>query len=385
VTRAPSPASIVPRLLLAAALSPAAALAQWPNPRPDQPQQPQQPQQGQRLGDQEKNPPVWPPQPRPTPAEGFPGLRSIDPNFQGFPLFAPNVPGFGGYPTFPGEIPGARSDRVLPVLPVHRPRAPDQWPSWLLGSMPREERALPDRAILRQIAERVWFRAADERAYVPLAFYDKLRVFYQGAAVRVNTDGKYEVLLHDSATVRNEGPSHLEVRTLSDDLAEIDVQVVEQLWVVARTRLVRLLLPDQSQLSVKGAQVYLLREHDRLHVRNIGPGKVALETAYGRLELAPANTIALMLVPPARSPIPQALTVGGTATAEAQGRRLRVSGGAEGGTVEWGGVRVRVGAGREVVLDALAGAAFPEFRDVQPRGSSSRNGGSASRGQDRQD
>ncbi|MEZ5965825.1 MAG: hypothetical protein R3F56_18460 [Planctomycetota bacterium] len=296
----------------------------------------------------------------------FPGVQQSSPEFRGFPSVT-NRQGFGAYPNYPGLAPSAKIDpqAVPPVGPL---RPAGLWPSWLtLGRSDDSVRVRPDRALLVRNAERVWYRPAGEPVYVPLPFHDNVREVEAGAAVQVRTHtGEATLVFHDGATLRATGSLSVEVRILADAVAELDLHNVHRAWLDAKARPVHLRLPDASVLEVAGALVYLARDGERLTVCSYGPAGATLRSPLGTVEVPRTRQVQTLMSPLPDGWVSTVLDVDGTVRARAEGRRVAVEGGNEGGSLEWSGARVRLSPNQRATVDALAGEVFPEYRKAGP-------------------
>jgi hypothetical protein len=301
------------------------------------------------------------------PLSGFPGIQTTLPDFRGFPLVGPGRIGFGAYPGF---TPPENLQDLVPPAGALRP--PGLWPSWLAPGRPdAESQARFDRAVLVRSSDRVWYRAAEESVYVPLPFFDKVREMEAGAGVQVRTgSGALMLLYHDGATWRSLGQIDLQVRTLSEAVAEMDLRDLHRIWVLGKRRPFRLHLPDGSVFELMDTHVYLARDGERVVVRNYGPAAAKVTSPLGTVDL-PANHQVLLLM----SPVPEerastALALQGSVRAQAEGRVLAIDGGSDGGAVDWLGARVRLGSNQRATIDPLAGTAFPEYRPAAGKVSS---------------
>lgn len=303
----------------------------------------------------------------------FPGVESVTPEFRGFPLYAPDSPAFGGYPGLPGfrpEVLRARGDSPTSLLlapGVARPVG--LWPSWLSGGAATTERARPDQALLQRASDRVWFRAHDEEAYVPLPYWDRVRTFEAGAGVQVRSmSGDFVVYLHDNASMQSVGPIHLETILLNEVTAEFEVLDVYFLRLDARKRTVRLRMLDTSVLEVTESVARIERIGDRLVIRNEGVNAILVRAPHGLVEVAQNREVSLLAMPPAEAVPSTALVLQGTARSRIDARRADLDGGSAGGTVEWLGARIKLRAGVAATLEAAGGDSFPEFHGARPVG-----------------
>jgi hypothetical protein len=290
---------------------------------------------------------------------GYPGLDPV-PEFRGFPVYNPNLGGFGGYPGLPGFTPPAQLPEGF-TPPVGPMRPPGLWPSWLNLPGADETPARFDRAVLVRTSERVWYRPAGESVFVPLPFFDKVREVEAGAGVQVRTmSGAITLMFHDGAALRGHGQAIVELRALSEAVAEFDLHDLHRLWLQGKRRTLRVRLPDTSVLEVGDSQVYLARDGQRVCVRCYGPAPVQVLSPLGRVELVREQEIYLLMSPVPSERVATALRVRGSVRTKTDGRTLAVDGGSDGGAVEWMGARVQLGGNQTATIDALAGTSFPE-------------------------
>lgn len=290
----------------------------------------------------------------------MPSLESSGGDVRGFPLLT-GPQGLGNYPVFPGYAEGQQLGKDALIPPVGALRPSGLWPAWLTPG--QDKPAQTDSAILVRNSDRVWYRAADEAVFIPLPYFDKIRSMSAGAGIQVRTEsGGFNVLLHDGATIRAEGRTTLETRILSEAVAEFEVIDVRAAWVASRTRLVRLWLPDNSAVEAQRANLWLAREADRVVVRNYGPQSVKIRSSLGDRDLARNQEVRILASPVPETRPALSLTTQGTIAVRGEGRKLRVEGGTDGGSVDWLGARVQISAGSTGVLDAMAGSNFPDYR-----------------------
>ncbi len=292
---------------------------------------------------------------------GFQGLQAVVPRYPTFPTYprgwgpAPRVGGF-----LPTELPtpgiGWQPEDALPESERRG------WPSWIKEEIGDDVRAAtPERAILARNADRIWFLSADETAFTPLAYYDKFRLVESGAVIEVRNKGEYQLVFHDGAQLRSVGACRVAVPRLAAEVAELQVRSFRRIWLSARTRPFRLLLPDGSSLEVESSQVYLERQGSRGFLHNDGPLPVQWKGRVGTVEIAPSRRIDLLLEPARKPYLSASLEVDGSVDVVRKGRMIQVTGtGRNGGYVTWSGTRIRVARGETLELDALAGTEFPE-------------------------
>ena len=293
---------------------------------------------------------------RPLYREGFQGLESVYPQFPGFP----------GYPEGYGPQPISPADRLLDTgleewRPVpFAPSATPQWPSWIGGEAPGLQVATPERGVLARVADRVWFLAPGETAFIPLAFFDKFRVVDSGSVIEVRNKGEFQMAFHDGGTLRSIGPVRLHVVQLSEQRANLELDTVRRLWLTATARPFRVALPDGSALELPKGQIYFERDGGRAFVHNSGSEPVTWVGRVGRVDLPPAHRLDVFLDRPTRPVVSPWLQLDGAVRVAHTGRAIEVRADGEDGAVSWSGARFRVPAGGVVRIDPLAGDRFPE-------------------------
>jgi hypothetical protein len=299
--------------------------------------------------------------------------------FEGFPVFPSRLSGYGNYP-LPGQLggqPGGQAGgqpgqlpHAFPLLPLAAPEVPG-WPAW---ARLRAKQPLPyavDLALLVRHSDRVWWRAADGDAFVPLYFHDKLRTLHTGAEVQVRQAGEFELVLHASTRFVAQGPTDVQLGALTTTGVELDVRRFTHLRVQAsgRDHIVR--LPDGSQLQfggsalegeAEGPVLVLLHRADepsryggRATIYNAGARSVRWRHAFGESRLAPGERVTMFLQRPAAAAGAGLVDEGGRVTADDRAVRFE---GAEGAHLSWCGARFRVEAGGSVRLDPLQGEPF---------------------------
>jgi hypothetical protein len=295
---------------------------------------------------------------------GFQGLGSTWSGYlSGFPIYSGAARGFGAYPTAPEEPRGA----LRPPLPRLEPPREGDWPSWI--DIAAERRGLPPisplRAVLVQSSDRVWYRERGETAFVPLAFHDRFRLIEPNATALVRDQGEMVVVFHEAGQIRTLGPCEMTVVDLTPDIAEIALPQVALAWVTARARKLRLRLPDGSELECQDGACRLQQVGAKLEIENRATTPLLWRGQGRTVTVEPVQMLRLLAAAPARPPIPAALATGGAVEQRREGRAIVARGGAGGGTVEWSGVRIRLGEGEEVRLDPLAGTTFPDSRPAE--------------------
>ena len=300
---------------------------------------------------------------------GFQGMSSVMPEFQGFPTFPPSATGYGGFPRPPAGL------VALPSFPEGRmpPPAPDprsDWPSWIRLELEAGTGAFaPSRAVMVRGADRVWYLAPGEPAFVPLAYYDKVRVLEAGSQIQVRDQGEFQVSFYGGSHMLSHGPIGLKVQELSDERIALEFDRLTRLRVECRQQPVVFQLPDSSLLLAnwesRGTDLFLLREGERLLVHNWGPGRLTLRSPLHPegLEIPPDHRVTLWLAPHRRPVLSGDLELEGSLDTTQERNLLNVKAGPGGGSLVWSGARIRIPEGGELRLDPLSGAAFPGVGD----------------------
>lgn len=298
---------------------------------------------------------------------GFLGVKRNLDVFQGFPNYPPNWPLPKGWTSF-GEYPspyavgddGARI--IFPTLPRSLPARTDAWPSWFDSRARQGETAYEvDMALLVRSTDRVWYRAAAEIAFVPLAFYDKGRVVRAGDEIDVRHKGGYELHFHGGGYLRSRGPAKLSVESLSEAVNVVNLREYQWVQLVTRLQPLRTILPDGSVLEMQGnSLVQLTQEAGIGLILHTGEGVVRLASSAASVTIPHAHRVKIYLAAGDSNPIGSELLLDSGLQAHRDGRVLVVNGGDDGGVVLWGGVRVTLQPGQELRVDPLAGSEFPE-------------------------
>lgn len=290
------------------------------------------------------------------------GARGLLPLSPGLPEFGATVPGYGGYPGLGNPDQPARR----PGAPGLRENRPGAWPGWVPeGSNIEDLPAAAERGLLVRISDAVWFLGPEERAYVPLAHYDRFRYLVKGCRVRVRTGGTFESVFFDSCRLRSNGACELGVEQLDEELLALDCRSLTNLWIDVRTRPLRLRLPDGSQVDCQGASLHLRRLEDRIRLQNSGRTEVRLRGGFGERRLPGLSQVDLWLQPPqagepqgARAQL-RGLRDLDAATGSAGRRRQQATGT---GTLDLGSARLEVRAGQVVEQARLPAPRFENFR-----------------------
>jgi hypothetical protein len=348
-----------PLWLLVALASGAAAQRPYAPPAPGWtsgwwPQEPQEPSQAEPRQAQPPRRGVY--------REGFQGLESVYPAYPSYPTYPPGlgpkplkVPELDPSQLLPGLIPG-----LSPRRQPGEPGAGPTWPSWIAGELTGEAAvATPTRAALARLADRVWFFTPDDNAFVPLSFYDKIRAVESGTLVEVRTKGDFQLVFHDGGQLRSFGRARVALGQLSEAMAELGLGAFRHMWLVAKTRPLKVVLPDRSVLELQGCSVALRSDNGIGSIRNHGPNAAVWTGRPGRVELAPAHQLSILTEVPRSEYVPAGLDLSGAVRAGREGRVLEVHA-AGSGAVQWSGASFRLGSGDDLRLDPLAGAEFPE-------------------------
>lgn len=306
-------------------------------------------------------------------------FEPVVPEFVGFPIFPAQFSGYAGYPELPAGLAGVPqigSDVDLPLVGDR----PDDWPSWILTQLEDETGEFkPDRAMLIRDGDRVWYMAADEQAFEPLAYYSRVRVLTPGSRVQVRTRGSYQVAFHGGARMVAMGRNDIAVEELGTDAIAVRLFDFSRLWVFGRDRRLALALPDGAVLTVEASSVegapadlYLLREGRIAFIHNSGPGKAYLDGPFGETAVPPGHRVGIALEARVGQVRSSAWRREGELGVRAEGSRRLVEGvgSGTGGAVEWSGVRVRLPVGARLEIDPLGGElpvpggepAFPEMQ-----------------------
>ncbi len=290
---------------------------------------------------------------------------------------APNagISPFTGFPTFPsGVSPSAAfqpppnwntAPTVKSMPPSQVPAAPD-WPTWLRV---REQRTLPYEpsvAVLVRQQDRVWFRAPDEQAFVPLYFFDKIREIRSGTEIQVRQSGEFGMLLHGGSRLVALGAVDLRVAELTDTLVAVELRSFTELRLRCIEREHRFTLPDGSVLVVppqaadaSGVDLQLQRidvpepSMGRATVTHESGRAVSLVLPHGTVELVQGTRSTVFF---AASPgfVQTAMASQGVAE-ERSGTARRFRAGAAGGVVRFSGSSFQLPGGATLVVDPLLG------------------------------
>lgn len=318
--------------------------------------------------------PDWQGLPKPAPFNGFPSL------------FPRGLGAFGAYPSQAGE-PGTQ-----PFGPLRGalPATVDELPDWPAGLGRRGDEPLPyvpTQALLVRHAERVWWKAPEEEAFVPVYFYDRLRSAVVGTEVEVRQSGEYELLFHGGGRCVAQGQSRLAIVAMDEKRVALRMPVFTKVRVQTAGREYTFELPDGSSLVLPAdvppptpetppdgpALVVLDRASEpgwlggRATIFNGGQRPVRWVHAFGETAIAPGQRVQFFLRP-AMLPVPAALQATGV-DLQPDGDSLVGRAHAD-ARVEWSGARFTVGKGSAFRLDPLLGEPFapPAARAAGDRG-----------------
>ncbi|MBL8724671.1 MAG: hypothetical protein JNK49_11530 [Planctomycetes bacterium] len=272
---------------------------------------------------------------------------------------------FGAYPAEGGISPALLGLSALP------PEPPD-WPRNLIRRAVEPLPYVPTLALLVRFADRVWWRAPDEDAFVPLYFHDNVRGVPTGTAIEVRQTGEFELLLHGGGRLRAKGPTALQVLVLDEQRVELRLSIATHVQFAADVRAQTLRLPDGSAVEVRAADpkaepadgpvvLRLDRVGDplacsgRLELANLGLRPVVYRHAFGSTELAPGHRLQLFATPPAHE-LPAQWVVR-DASAQVVDARLECSAKGD-GEVHWSGAGFRLAPGATLRLEPLLGTPF---------------------------
>ena len=294
--------------------------------------------------------------------DGFPGLRTVYPQAHGFPIFNPATKSYSatGRTQSLTELMGAMS-RPSNAVPLPRTeQAADAWPTWV--KLPSQQVTLKrsaSRAILIRVCERIWLTEPGEAAPVPLWFWDKFRVAQKDAVVEArHMGGEFELSMHDGARLRARGITRLVVVQLDEEIAELALDDVRELWWTGRTRLLKLALPNGATIEAPQCQFRISSDGDVATVTNFGPAPLRYRYSLGQTELAHGQRLRFFTSPKTGEYVPMVLTLEGSLEPQQRGRTFEVRARGEDGRVSWGGARIPLPAGARLVLDPLSGREF---------------------------
>lgn len=290
---------------------------------------------------------------------------------------APNtgISPFTGFPTFPSGVnPSAAfqpppnwntAPAVKSMPPSQVPLAPD-WPTWLRI---REQQKLPYEpgiAVLVRQQDRVWFRAPDEAAFVPLYFFDKIREVRGGTEVQVRQSGEFTMLFHGGSRIVALGAVDLAVTELTDALVAVELRSFTKLRLRCIERAHMFTLPDGSVLTVPAQAADATgvdMELQRLDVPDPSWGRATVTHESGRPVslVMPTGSVTLsegmrstVFFSPSTAGAQAALASQGVAE-ERSGAARRFRAGDAGGVIRFSGSAFQLPSGATLVVDPLLG------------------------------
>ncbi|HHI79671.1 MAG TPA: hypothetical protein ENK02_06795 [Planctomycetes bacterium] len=335
----------------------------------------------------------------PFPVGGGQGLR-LPGVGGGFPV---RLPGLGGQ--------GSGAQSPFPFLPSlggreeqgkTRPqtRNLERWPSFVTmggpGKVPFEEAKIrnPKRAVLFRTVDRVLVRPRGERAFYPLAFWDKKRVLASGSQIRVLGSGRYLLLFSDGTRMDVLREGALDLDRIDRKGLELSMKVRGRVQIKLGLRKLRLKLSDGTVLVAKGGSFRIDRifrdgpgAGDRsrafLRIRN---GDASLEVQPSGALIAPFKIRPFwqVLLPLLEEGVDEAVLDQKLQGKEAQvqadswvrfrslrGGKLEARAEGAEGRLRLGGVQFSIPPGKTLILDPLLGAPFSGGRPVRARASGS--------------
>ena len=298
------------------------------------------------------------------PGLSLPGLGGAA-QIPGFGLFpGTGAQGLGNMPPIGMLPPGG--DDALPLPPAEEESG---WPSW---ASTRDREPLPfaeDLGLLVRHGDRVWWKAPEEDAYVPLYYHDKFRTVPVGSQVEVRQAGEFELLLHRSTRLVARGRTSVQLHEMNPERVVMTVHGLTRLALTATTREHIVQLPDGSRLQLPAAQAAAADNLDvlieravepdwlggRATIFNVGSSDVRWTTASGDVVIPPGHRVTFLLTP-SRARIGPVLQIDG-GRGELSGSSVVVRAG-DAATVGWVGARFTLPAGSSVQFDPLQGEPF---------------------------
>ncbi len=279
------------------------------------------------------------------------GMQQLFPYYEGLPTYPSNVPGYGGYPGT-GKSPDEIEAGKIPGL-ERSPADKNRWPSWIEGGMGKQLiSATPQQAVLVRTADRVWFRPPEERAFIPLVFYDRFRFMTAGSQVEVRGKGEFQLILHAGGDIRSRGPCSMTVTVM--DATEVGLQLRDaaQMWIKAGLRPFRVTMPDGTELTFTDTLLHLERRGDRCRVSNLGASPVRFVGSVGTGELVGLMRVRLWMQPSLKAPLGHDFEAVGDVATTRIGQVTTVRGGT-GGKVIWSGAAFKVPVGSTLEIKPL--------------------------------
>lgn len=280
------------------------------------------------------------------------GLQQMFPRYDGLPTYPSNVPGYGGYPGAGDKTGTGLGPGGLGVLGL-RPTNKDRWPSWIEGGTGAgDQKVRSNQAVLIRLTDRVWLRPSGERAFIPLAFYDRFRFMEPGSQVEVRGKGEFQLVLHDGGSLRSRGPCSLQIAGLNDESADLQLANVQNVLLTAKLRPLRVRLPDGTQLEFVSGGVHLERRGDSIRVSNAGSSPIRYNGSLGSGEILGPKFIRIWVAPPRIPPLSDALQLTGRVSQSKSGPVTTIRGGDQ-GRVTWSGASFVLGEGATLQLQPL--------------------------------
>ncbi|PIE22197.1 MAG: hypothetical protein CSA62_13465 [Planctomycetota bacterium] len=320
------------------------------------------------------------------------------------------------------QLPGLAPGELGPALDPRRtqPRSEERWPSWVeiggagrrgLSAVQRRTASRdPKSLLLIRYTDPVLVQPSEEKTFLPLHFWDKLRVLSPGSGVRIDGGGRANLLFSDACRIDALNEFELWFSAGRKELLELDLIWVSRAEFQVGTRETRLFLPDGSEIRASGARFSIQRQRrdapwmasgaeDRMEVRNWGPGKlllrlaplpgpaaygvpVEIEVASGRLALLPivggrrqirARELSKRFEQSSERQLPRAHPGGGSslffdvhAAIREEGAVLQVRSELEASRLRWGGVEFLLPAGRSLRVDPIGGRPFAPAKEAKP-------------------
>jgi hypothetical protein len=278
----------------------------------------------------------------------------------GLPFLTP--PGFGAYPGGQFAVPFRDAPAGVATAPMVS-RSPNAWPSWLpaASSQGGDEGFTPDVAIVAQTNDYVWVLEPDETAFTPLAYWDRYRVVPAGTTVDVRGGGQFALAFQRGSVLRSLGKARAVLERLDEEVTAVGFEHLSRVVIVAGERPVRARIGRAGSVEAISCRLSIAREGGLVHVSNLGPGQARFDVGDRVLDLPRGFRISVIPDLPSDGPSLE-LGLRGDLQTSRDGRVLRAVAGAAGGALDWSGARFELPRGANLVVDPLAGSAFPEGR-----------------------
>lgn len=278
----------------------------------------------------------------------------------GLPFLTP--PGFGAYPGGQFAVPFRDAPVGVATAPMVA-RSPNAWPTWLPeeSSVGGEEGFTPDVAIIAQTNDYVWVLEPDETAFTPLAYWDRYRVVPTGTALDVRGGGQFSIAFQRGSVVRSLGAARAVLERLDEEVTAVGFDHLSRVIVVAGERPVRVRIGRAGAVEAVSCRLSVARDGGLVHVVNLGPGQARFDLGDRTIDLGRGFRISVIPDLPPEGPSLE-LGLRGDLQTSRDGRVLRAVAGAAGGSLDWSGARFELPRGSNLVVDPLAGSAFPEGR-----------------------